>query len=147
MKETEARIFVISPNSNLTPSMLYRHLISEGLTLKMKETCFGLIVEGEKNVIMEALQKIREVDKYHIFSKIRAYPPGDSRICRANRGGGPRSGFHFIEFEHQLLPLIGDALKSVDEEKVIVVKPPEKRIVPIQVIRRLIKERGQERRS
>jgi len=141
MKETEARIFVISPNSNIMPSTLYWYLISQKFPLKMKETCFGLIVEGEKNVIKEALQKIREVDKYHIFSKIRAYPPGDLRICRANRGGGPRTGFHFIEFECQLLPLIGAALKSLEEEeKIVAVKPPEKRIVPIQVIRRLIKE-------
>lgn len=148
MKETEARIFVISPNSDLMPPILYRYLIDQKLTLKMKETCFGLIVEGEKNVIKEALQKIREIDKYHIFSKVRAYPPGDSRICRANRGGGPRPGFHFIEFEHQLLPLVGAALESLEEkEEVIVAKPLEERMVPVQVIRKLIKKYGQARRS
>jgi putative methanogenesis marker protein 6 len=116
--------------------------------MKMKETCFGLIIEGEKNAVREALQKIRDLDKHHIFSKVRAYPPGDPRICRANRGGGPRPGFHFIEFEHQLLPLVGAALESLEEkEKVTIAKPPEEKIVPIQVIRKLIKKYGQARRS
>ncbi|KPV61784.1 MAG: hypothetical protein AOA66_1754 [Candidatus Bathyarchaeota archaeon BA2] len=148
MKETEARIFVISPNSDLTPPLLYQYLISQKLTLKMKETCFGLIVEGKKNAVKELLQKIGEVDKHHIFSKVRAYPPGDIRICRASKGGGPRPGLHFIEFEHQLLPLIGAALESLEaKEKVIVAKPPEEKIVPIQMIRKLIKKHGWARRS
>jgi len=108
----------------------------------MKETCFGLIVEGKKNAIEEALQKLRELDKYNIFSKIRAYPPGDFRVCRANRGGDPRPGFHFLEFELEMIPLMGAALKSIEEEKVVIVKPPEKKMVPIQVIRRMIKEAG-----
>ena len=143
MTETEARIFVISPNSDLTPPLIYRYLMSQNLTLKMKETCFGLIVEGEKNAVREAHQKMRGLDKHHVFSKVRAYPPGDLRICRANRGGGPRIGFHFIEFEHQLLPLIGAALESMEEkEEVAVAKPPEERMVPVQVIRKLIKKYG-----
>lgn len=141
MKEIESRIFVISPSSNLSPSMLYRYLVSQKVRLKMKETCFGLIVEGDKQEVGEALQKIRELDKFNIFSKVRAYPPGDLRICRANRGGGPRPGFHFVEFEHQMLPLMGAALESVERgEKIVVEKPPEKKLVPIQVIEKIIKQ-------
>ena len=136
--ETESRIFVISPSSNLTPSVLYRLLIGQNLPLKMKETCFGLIVEGDKDSIKKALQRLREFDKYDIFSKVRAYPPGDLRICRATRGGGPRFGFHFMEFELEMLPLVGAALRSLDEGKPVVMKPSEKRMVPIRVIRKLI---------
>lgn len=117
MEKNETRIFVLSPYSNLTPSTLYRYLVSLKLPLKVKETCFGVIVEGEKNILENITKKLREIDSYNIFSKVRAYPPGDSRICRANRGGGPRLGFHFLEFEHQLLPLIGEALKSLKEEE------------------------------
>ena len=138
--ETESRIFVISPNSDLTPSVLYRYLIGQKLPLKMKETCFGLIVEGERDSIREALQRLREFDKYNIFSKVRAYPPGDLRICRVSRGGGPRLGFHFIESELEMLPLVGAALRSLDERKPVVVKLPEKRMVPIRVIRKLIRK-------
>ena len=136
--ETESRIFVISPSSNLTPSVLYRLLIGQNLPLKMKETCFGLIVEGKKDSIKKALQRLREFDKYDIFSKVRAYSPGDLRICRATRGGGPRFGLHFMEFELEMLPLVGAALRSLDEGKPVVMKPSEKRMVPIRVIRKLI---------
>ncbi len=138
--ETESRIFVISPSSDLTPSVLYRFLIGQKLPLKMKETCFGLIVEGERDSIKEAIQKIRELDRYDIFSKVRAYSPGDLRICRASRGGGPRLGFHFIEFELEMLPLVGASLRSLDEGKPVAVKIPEKRMVPVQVIRKLIRK-------
>lgn len=142
MEKIESRIFVISPSSDLTPSFLYRHLIGQKLPLRIKETCFGLIVEGEESVVRKALQRLRELDKFNIFSKVRAYPPGDPRICRANRGGGPRPGFHFLESELWTLPLIGAALKSFEEKKVEIVKPPEKKMVPIQVIRRLIERTG-----
>lgn len=140
MEEIESRIFVISPNSDLTPPRLYRYLVDQGFRLRMKETCFGLIIEGEKNTVKKVVRKIGELDKYGVFSKIRAYPPGDLRICRANRGGGPRLGFHFLEFEHRMLPSVGAALKSLDEGKVVAVKLPEKKAVPIRVIRKLIEK-------
>jgi putative methanogenesis marker protein 6 len=142
MEQIESRIFVISPRSDLTPSILYRYLIDQKLRLKVKETCFGLIVEGEKSLMKEAFRRLRELDKYNIFSKIRAYPPGDPRICRANRGGGPRLGFHFMEFELEKLPLISSALKSLDERKVAVEKPLKKEPIPIQVIKKLVEKMG-----
>lgn len=138
-KETEARIIVISPSSDLEPSALYRHMMSQDLPLKMKETCFGLIIEGEKKAVGMALDLVRDLDEYGIFSKVRAYPPGDLRICRAERGGGPRPGFLLQEFEQEMLPMIGAGLESLEEEeREVPTELPKRKKVHARVIEKLI---------
>jgi putative methanogenesis marker protein 6 len=111
----EVRLLVISPGSELTPGALYRHLVERGIRVRMKETCFGVVVEGRREEVEEALRRARELDPYGIFSKPRGYPPGDPRICRASRGGSPRMGFSFLDYEFEKLPLIGEALRELEE--------------------------------
>ena len=111
------------------------------MPIKIKETCFGIIVEGKKSIISKITAQIRSLDKNNIFTRMRGFPPGDPRICRATSGGGPRYGFHFLEFEHSLLPYISEALNSIDKKEKIEIKEPKKEIpLNSEKIKKIIEE-------
>lgn len=80
--------------------------------ISVKETCFGVIINGEKDVMAEAVKEIRAMDPAGIFIKDRGFPPGDRRRCRGVRGGGARPGFYMLESESKMLPMISRALAS-----------------------------------
>jgi putative methanogenesis marker protein 6 len=138
-KEQETRIVVLSPDSSYTPVVLAQKVIS--LPIIVKTTCWGLILSGDPKIIREAIQEIRKMDPTRIFTKIRGYPPGDPRICRFHRGGGPRPGFHFLEYESTLLPFISKALEAPSPEVVSDVKPPpEKKPLSLKSLKKIIDE-------
>ncbi len=124
---TETRVILISPDSEITPQQLKSRLLtllSEtgprgglGASIKVKETCFGALVEGEPQQLRALVEEARKLDPSGIYSKPRGFPIGDARICRATRKGGPRPGFHQLEQEYQLLPKVRDALKRLEERK------------------------------
>ncbi len=121
----ETRVILISPDSVITPEGVKSKImgiVSEdtsmaSLDISVKETCFGALVEGEAEKIRGIVEKVRELDKNGIFSKPRGFPIGDPRICRATRKGGPRSGFHQLELEQELLPMVRAALDKIENEK------------------------------
>jgi putative methanogenesis marker protein 6 len=136
----EVRLFVISPGSELTPGTLYRYLVEGGIRARIKETCFGVVVEGEREEVEEALKRARELDPYGVFSKPRGYPPGDPRICRASRGGSPRMGFSFLDYELEKLPLIGEALRALGEGKREEVREGRRGRLRVEELREILKE-------
>lgn len=113
MKDTQTRLIVISPDSTLTPGVL-RTTIMQKYEVTVKETCMGAYIEGPEDKLREVLNGIREMDKNGIFSKVRGFPIGDKRNCRATRKGGPRPGFHQLDAEYKLLPLIREGLDAID---------------------------------
>ncbi len=121
----ETRVILISPDSVITPEGVKSKILamaSEDTSMassdiRVKETCFGALVEGEAEKIREIVEKVRELDKNGIFSKPRGFPIGDPRICRATRRGGPRPGFHQLELEQELLPMVRAALDKTENEK------------------------------
>jgi len=121
----ETRVILISPDSVITPEGVKSKIlgiVSEDTSMassdiRVKETCFGALVEGEAEKIREIAEKVRELDKNGIFSKPRGFPIGDPRICRATRRGGPRPGFHQLELEQGLLPMVRAALDKIENEK------------------------------
>jgi putative methanogenesis marker protein 6 len=106
----------------------------------VKTTCWGLILSGDPQLLQQAIQKIRPLDPNRIFTKVRGYLPGDPRICRFQRGGGPRPGFHFLEFESALLPLISKALESQAELSSVPEKIPQKMPLPAKTLKKIIEE-------
>ncbi|HDS45336.1 MAG TPA: DUF2102 domain-containing protein [Methanomicrobia archaeon] len=114
----ETRVILISPDSEITPAQVKSRilaLLSEAPKLtaagiRVKETCFGVFVEGERENLRTIVEEVRKMDPNGIFSKPRGFPIGDSRICRSTRKGGPRPGFHQLELEYQLLPKVRRAL-------------------------------------
>jgi putative methanogenesis marker protein 6 len=121
----ETRVILISPDSVITPEGVKSKIlgmVSEDTSMassdiRVKETCFGALVEGEAEKIREIVEKVRELDKNGIFSKPRGFPIGDPRICRVTRRGGPRPGFHQLELEQGLLPMVRAALDKIENEK------------------------------
>ncbi|MDW8035506.1 MAG: methanogenesis marker 5 protein [Candidatus Korarchaeum sp.] len=123
------RIFVISPDSGITPEELVIKITSRGFKGIVKETCFGAIVEGEEDEVSKLTEYIREYFQFAVFSKERGYPVGDKRICRAERGGGPRPGLYQIQYEAELLPLIASALRELGVKPNNTVKSPKKVLI------------------
>ena len=83
--------------------------------LTVKETCFGVLMSGEEEEMKRATDYIREEFGKGVFIKDRGFPMGDVRRCRADRGGGARPGFHQLEREIKMLPLIEDSLNNLGE--------------------------------
>jgi putative methanogenesis marker protein 6 len=117
----ETRVILISPDSEITPGQVKSNILSmisedasiASSDIRVKETCFGALLEGEQEKIREIADEIKKMDKNGIFSKPRGFPIGDPRICRATRKGGPRPGFHQLELEYQLLPKVRKALDKI----------------------------------
>ena len=81
----------------------------------VKETCFGLMINGPVDAVNRAVEEVVSMDRNHIFVKERGFPPGDERRCRAVRGGGPRPGYYFLREEVNMLPTIGKALEDYEK--------------------------------
>ena len=100
--KTETRMIMISPTSDITPDQLVRFVHSLGMALGVKETCYGINIQGPVDDVRKAFTEIRKLDPNRIFSKVRAFPIGDERRCRAHHGSRP--GFPQLEKEWSDLP-------------------------------------------
>lgn len=80
------RMIILGPSANISQSELVRKLHMMELPLTIKSTCYGAAVSGEEDAVKKAIDGVRELDPYNIFSKDRGFPPGDPRRCRAKRG-------------------------------------------------------------
>jgi len=103
---------ITSPESDVLPADIAMKIYGSKHDVNVKETCFGVIINGEENEISEVIKEIRAMDPVGIFIKDRGFPPGDRRRCRGIRGGGPRPGFYMLESESKMLPMISRALAS-----------------------------------
>ncbi len=122
----KTRIFVISPDSGINSEELVFKILGHGFDGTVKETCFGAMIEGDEKEVGKIVDFIRKEYYYEVFSKDRGYPIGDKRICRAERGGGARSGLYQIEYETRFLPFISQALR---EFGIFKVRNPKKILV------------------
>jgi putative methanogenesis marker protein 6 len=112
----KSKVIVLSEDAKTSPSKLFRFLNSLDYNIRVKETCFGAMIEGEDKVIDEIADIVRNLEKNKIFCKDRGFPIWDERRCRAFRKGGPREGFHQLEAEQKALELISKGLEEVEKE-------------------------------
>ena len=110
MKAT--KYVVTSPDSDVLPSDIALKIYELGRDINVKETCFGVIIDGEEEDIEATVEEIRAMDESNIFIKDRGFPPGDPRRCRGHRGGGARPGFYMMQHESEILPLISRGLAA-----------------------------------
>jgi putative methanogenesis marker protein 6 len=106
---------ITSPESDILPSDIAMKIYGSKYDVNVKETCFGVIINGDEDVIKPLVEEIRALDPSGIFIKERGFPPGDPRRCRGRRGGGARPGYYMIESEAKMLPLISKALAYQEE--------------------------------
>lgn len=133
----ETRLLMISPKSMLTPDQLVRSVHAMNRDVRLKETCYGAILEGEQKIVRGLVDEIRE--KYHneVFSKRRAYPAGDLRRCRAHHGTRP--GYSQLEAEWDLLSNVQYGLDCADRDEELV--PLEKKgKLPVLEFKRICEE-------
>lgn len=109
------KMVVLADSSPILPSELALRAYELSTDAVVKETCFGLIVTGSEKAVNETIEELRKLDPCGIFVKDRGFPPGDSRRCRAVRGGGARPGFHQLEKESAILPSISYGLETIDD--------------------------------
>ena len=116
-EERETRLLMISPSSNMTPDQLSRTIHAMGIEISVKETCYGCLIEGPRKSVLKVRDEARRLEPNGIFSKVRAYPMGDPRRCRAQHGTRP--GYSQLEMEWDALPYIEAGLTALDNgEKV-----------------------------
>ncbi len=122
----ETRLFMISPRSMLTPDQLVRMVHAFGEEALIKETCYGCLVEGPRELVLKIRDKVREEYRNEVFTKIRAYPCSDPRRCRAQHGTRP--GFAQLEEEWALLARVQHGLNEVEKGAKYVAPEAKKRI-------------------
>jgi putative methanogenesis marker protein 6 len=128
---------ITSSESNILPSDIAMKIYGSKYDVTVKETCFGVVINGEEKVINDLVKEIRSMDPAGIFIKDRGFPPGDPRRCRGRRGGGARPGFYMIESETKILPMISRALASEGD---IPDAPEKKKPLPIGRLEEIAKE-------
>ncbi len=115
VSDETTKMLVLSDSSPVLPSELALRAYELSTDAVIKETCFGLIITGSERAVNDIITELRRLDPTGIFVKERGFPPGDSRRCRAVRGGGARPGFHQLEKESQMLPCIAYGLETIEE--------------------------------
>jgi len=130
---------ITSPESNILPSDIAMKIYGSKHDVTVKETCMGVTINGEEEVIDELVKEIRSLDPAGIFIKDRGFPPGDPRRCRGRRGGGARPGFYMIESESKILPMISRAL-AAEGEGIVPSLPEKKRPLPPARLEEIVKE-------
>jgi putative methanogenesis marker protein 6 len=130
-------MIVIAPSSELTPDRVARFIHSLGCELNVKETCYGANIEGPKSVVRKAMAEVRKLDPNRIYSKIRAFPIGDERRCRAHHGSRP--GFPQLEKEWKDLGLIDKGLCAVEAGEKCEEKPKPGQL-PVKRLREIVDE-------
>jgi putative methanogenesis marker protein 6 len=135
--DTETRMIVISPSSSVTPDQLTRYIHALGLAITVKETCYGAMIEGPSEQIKEAVKELRKLDPNKIYSKLRGFPIGDLRRCRAQHGSRP--GFTQLEQEWACLPLVQKGLDASDRgEETCERERPKK--LPLSRLKEIVEE-------
>jgi len=133
--------YVVVESFDVTPAdlALRAYEISQGVMIK--ETCFGIVINGSEVDVSRIITELRKLDPDHIFVKDRGFPPGDPRRCRANLGGA-RPGYNGMEHEMTLIPYIShglEELKKRDEKSILQpIIPLERPYLDIQKLKKLI---------
>lgn len=138
MSDIITKMVVIS-STKVVPSDIVIKLYESNADITIKETCFGVMVTGERSVVDELLSTIRKIDPYGIFIKERGLTPGEPYRCRATRRGGARPGFHNLETEDKLLPHIASALKALDKGEIPEEKKKKKKL-DVEKLKEIISE-------
>jgi putative methanogenesis marker protein 6 len=139
-EEKITKMVVISDTELPSDMAINAYKVSSDVTIK--ETCYGLMVTGTRREVDKVVNEVRKLSPTKIFVKERGFPPGDERRCRANRGGGPRPGFHQLKNEIDVLPDIGKGLVLVERGS----KPldlPEAKNIPVDKFKQIISEEAE----
>ena len=129
------RLLMISPDSMVTPDQLVRNVQTMAPGVNVKETCYGCLAESDARTMEVVIAKVREQYRNEVFSKVRGFPVGDPKRCRAQHGTRP--GFAQLEAEWATLPLIQSALDAIDAGDTDYDAPVEKKPLPVRELKQI----------
>lgn len=115
--------YVVVESFEITPSDLAVRGYEIANGTMIKETCFGLVINGKEEEVDRIIAELRKADPDHIFVKDRGFPPGDARRCRANLGGA-RPGYHGIEHEMTVIPYVSYGLEEIKKRDMATIPAP-----------------------
>lgn len=115
--------YVVVESFEITPADLAIKAYEIAKGVMIKETCFGLVINGKEEDVSHIIAELRKADPDHIFVKDRGFPPGDERRCRANLGGA-RPGYFGIEYEMGVIPYISHGLEEIKKRDVNTIPAP-----------------------
>jgi putative methanogenesis marker protein 6 len=133
--------YIVVESFDITPADLAirAYEISKGAMIK--ETCFGLVINGKEEEVFRIITELRKIDPEHIFVKDRGFPPGDARRCRANLGGA-RPGYNGMEFEMTIIPYVSHGLEVLNKKDAkdvpLMEDPLEHPLLDINKLKKLI---------
>ncbi|MEM2943819.1 MAG: methanogenesis marker 6 protein [Methanomassiliicoccales archaeon] len=136
--EIETRMIVIAPTSEITPDQIVRFLHTLNLKITVKETCYGALIEGSREDIKQAVAEVRKLDPCRIFVKLRGFPIGDQRRCRALHGSRP--GFTQLEEEWRMLAMIEKGIRAAEKEEKLKERVKQKKKLPVEALKKVIDE-------
>ena len=116
--------YLVIESFEITPADLAIKAYEIAKGVMIKETCFGLVVNGREEEVDRLVTELRKADPDHIFVKDRGFPPGDERRCRANLGGA-RPGYFGIEYEMTVIPFVSHGLEEMKKHGAEAVPAPE----------------------
>ncbi len=129
---------IVVQSRKILPSDILMKLYEMGEDLMVKETCFGVLVTGDEETVKKVTSEIRKLDPYGIFIKERAFLPGEPYRCRARRGGGAKPGFHFLQEEEKMLPLIAAGLRALEKEEPEPYEPVKEEKISVDRLQEII---------
>ncbi|MGZ7118772.1 MAG: DUF2102 domain-containing protein, partial [Methanobacterium sp.] len=62
------RMIILGPSSQINQAELVQKLHMMELPLTIKSTCYGAVVHGPEDVVMNVIEQIRELDPCNIFT-------------------------------------------------------------------------------
>jgi putative methanogenesis marker protein 6 len=136
-RQFETRMIVISPSSSVTPDQVTRLVHSLNLEITVKETCYGAMIEGSKGDVRKALTAVRKLDPDRIYTKVRGFPIGDTRRCRAHHGSRP--GFTQLEKEWECLRLVDEGVIAAAQGEEVCERPPPRKL-PVKRLKKIVDE-------
>ena len=121
-RRTSVKVFVWFGSANI-PSRLSKEIQEARIEVKVKETWYGLVIQGKRQNIDKAVELLRSKYPAEVFIKESAPYIRRRRVF---------SGFLQTAAEYELLPLISEALQPQQNEtpqkEVSSIIPPKKAI-------------------
>ena len=71
----------VDPEAGARASGVLALAYRQHLPIRAKETCFGLMLEGEKGMIRDFLDRLRHEYPSGLYLKRRPFSIGDTRVC------------------------------------------------------------------
>jgi hypothetical protein len=77
----ETWMVFVDPETGARASRIIAIAYRQHLPVRVKETCFGLMMEGEKDIIRDFMGRLRIAFPSGLYLKRRPFSIGDTKVC------------------------------------------------------------------